>query len=377
MISSKAQFLELTRAGLWGTVPDVALFEGGVDWQEVLLLAKQQTLLGVVSVAIEKLPTTIRPPRAAALKMHQMVTLNRGYRAHHIEVLGKIYELLKRAGVERPVLLKGLGVGLNYIDPGVRQCGDLDIYIEQKKYESCCEFLVAELGVVRNSETEDDHHFSFDFCDTHIEIHQNATPRRNVVYRGQEFVDWSTEQLEGASLREVEIEGVKIYLPPHNYSFIYIFYHTWWHFLMGGIGLRQFCDWCRYIETFSEEFDREEIDRNIARFKLKQPIAIFSTIAVKELGLNPEKLPSYEPVADDVYQGALNKVWCDGNFGRYNPDMARRKEGFFKRKLWGLMASIKEVSYLFSINRGYAIRFYFQSTRYRVACAFKELFRKK
>ncbi len=357
--------------GLWGTEPYIALFKLGVNWQEVLLLARQQTVLGIVSAAIERLPSSMQPPREEALKMHQMVSLNRGYRAHHVDVLDKIYALLKRAGVERPVLLKGLGVGLNYLDPGLRQCGDIDIYIAQHSYESCCEFLVKELGVERNDQTEDDHHFGFDFMKTHIEIHSHATPRRNVVYRSREFVEWNIEQLEGNELREVEIEGVKVFLPPHSYSFIYIFYHTWWHFIAGGIGLRQFCDWCRYIDAFSDEFNHEEIRANIARFRLEKPIAIFSTIAVAELGLSAKKYPNYHPVEDLEYIRALGKVWCGGNFGRHNPDMARKSRGFIVRKVWGFASICREMGYLCGIDRGYAIRFYYGRIKYSLKLALK------
>lgn len=63
MATSQQQFIELLRAGLWGEKADEGLFRGGVDWKEVLKIARQQTVQGVVCDSIETLPQELWPPK--------------------------------------------------------------------------------------------------------------------------------------------------------------------------------------------------------------------------------------------------------------------------------------------------------------------------
>ncbi|MFI3265240.1 MAG: nucleotidyltransferase family protein [Rikenellaceae bacterium] len=369
---SKEQMLELTRCGLWGRELNLSLFAQGVDWDEVLQLAKQQTLLGIISVAIEKLPMSMRPERNKALRLHQMVLLNKQYRKHHVEVLGKLLELVGRAGVERPVLLKGLGVGLNYHDPTLRQCGDIDLYVGEDYYFKVWDFICLELGVEKE-ENFSDHHFDFEFMDTNIEIHRYATAPRSVAFNNEEFQKWSKSQLEGDELREVSIDGVSLFLPPYNFDFIFIFYHTWRHFLTGGVGLRQLCDWGCYASTFSDKIDRSEIKRLVTLFKIEKPISLFATIVVRALGVAPEAFFCYAVANDRLYESALEKIWSRGNFGSYNVDLQRRNKGFVARKFLGIFAMFRDMNFLATIDRRYALRFYYLSFFTSVRFAVKEL----
>ncbi len=371
MDRSKAQLLELTRCGLWGAEPDVALFEGGVDWMELLVLAKMQTILGVVSSAIERLPLHLRPERELGLRLHQRVSLGKRRRASQVDALDKLLRLLRRAGVERPVLLKGLGVGMNYLDPQVRQYGDIDIYVGIKHYYRVWDFICKELNITKQRDLTD-HHFDFKFLNINIEIHKYANAPGSVAFSRTEFMEWCTSQLEGDKLREVSIDGVEVLLPPLDFDFIYIFYHSWRHFLTGGVGLRQICDWSCFIDKFSAEFNREELERLISLFKLQKPIALFATMAVKGLGLDSEKYPNYKSLSDQLYLDALDKVWCRGNFGHYNDDFnERRDRGLIVRKTLGIVAMLKDMIFLLRVDAHYAIKFYSLFTVEHIKLALK------
>lgn len=365
----KTQLLELIRCGLWEGTPDTTLFEKGVNWKELLNLAHKQTLLGVVSAAIEKLPATMRPNRNTMLYLHKKVTLNRQFRTHHFEVLADMLELLKRAGAERPVLLKGLGVGMNYPEPSLRQCGDIDIYVGPDLYEGVCEFLCCELGVTR--EIENDIHLHFMYKGTEVEIHKYAVTVRSIAYHREEFVAWCTEHLEGDNLREVDIEGIKVYLPPYDFDFIYIFYHTWKHFLSGGIGLRQVCDWCCYIDKFHDKIDKEKITKMLSVFKLECAISIFATIAVEELGLKREKFLNYSPANTLTYKKALDKIWEGGNFGYYRSERKTKSRTVFTRKIRTSISMFNDMRFIFKIDPLYAINFYRVLFKNRIAHTFR------
>ncbi len=358
MERSRNQLLELTRCGLWDNEPNLTHFVDGVNWAMVLKLAKEQTLLGVISTAIERLPSSLRPSRGEVLRLHHTVTLNRQYRSHHIKVLERLIELMHHVGVERPVLLKGVGVGMNYPDPSLRQCGDIDLYVGEEHYYRVWDFICKEFGIERKEEISYVH-FDFDFMDTHIEIHKYATAPEGVPFHRSEFMAWMKSQLEGDELREVELEGVKVYLPPYNFDFIYIFYHSWRHFLTGGIGLRQLCDWGCYVSTFSDKFDREELLRLIKLFKLHTPISLFATIAVRELGISHEKFLDCVSTNDRRYDKVLDRIWHGGNFGFYRKVKNVKFRNILDRKWCSFRAQFHDMVFMGRIDWIYAIRFYF------------------
>lgn len=371
MERSKSQLLELTRCALWGNDPNLALFEEGVDWADVLRLAKEQTLLGLTYSAIERLPLSLRPTRTDNLKLHQRVLLNKQYNKHQVEVLAKLLELVKRAGVEKPVLLKGLGVASNYPDPTLRQCGDIDLYVGDKQYLKVWNFICAELGIEKEDSTTD-HHFGFEFMKIHIEIHRYATSPSSVSFHSKEFTEWTQTQLEGEEIREVTIDGVTVCLPPYNFDLIYIFFHSWRHFLLGGVGLRQLCDWSCYINLFSDKFDRKELKRLIDLFKLHTPISLFATIAVKELGVSADKFSGFASTSERQYSKVLNIIWKGGNFGVYRPSRSAHSRTIFQRKYHSLRTKLHDMKFLMNISWVYALKFYVPPLATRLKVAIKQ-----
>ncbi len=372
---AKRQLLELLRSGLWGTQPDVELLESP-DWATILRLAHQQSIITIIEPAIERLPLASQPPRDAAMRLHQVVSRSRGYYTHHIEVLGRVIELLRRGGVERPVLLKGLGVGMNYPDASLRQCGDIDIYVGDRLFDSCCDYLVAELGIVRDGESESEQHLHFDYFDTSIEIHRYAISPSYQPYHSREFMEWCRTQLEGDALREVEIGGVECYLPPYDFDFIYVHYHTWKHLLTGGVGLRQLCDWCCYIDKFHGRLDRVELDRVAHRFGLQRPISLFATIAVESLGVRAESLPNYVASEREIVDQVLEKIWQGGNFGFYREERAVKRESFIGHKLQTLNSILNDMRFVLRLDVTYAIRFYIKVFRSLVTQSVKQIISK-
>ncbi len=367
---SKEQFLELIRSALWCAEPDVALFEEGVDWAEILRLAKEQTLQGLISAAIERLPLTLRPSRTQGLRLHQTVALNRQRRGHQVAVLEKLLEIVKRAGVERPVLLKGLGVGMNYPDPTLRMCGDIDLYVGEKHYQRVWDFICSELGIEKEK-SHSDHHFDFELMGTPIEIHRYATSPMSIASHRGEFMAWSETQLEGTHVREVEIDGVKVCLPSYNFDFIYIFYHTWKHFLTCGVGLRQLCDWSCYVSAFADRIDREELKQLIDMFKLYTPISLFATICVRELGVSAEKFGDLVSTDERRYSRALEKIWSDGNFGYYSKIRGAKSRTIFQQKWRSFRAQLDGMAFMASIDCIYTIKFYSSFFSMRIAAVLR------
>ncbi len=375
--NSKEQLLELTRSGLWDIEPNLELFRRGVeqgsevdghniDWDCILKLAREQTLLGIVYSAICKLPKELQPKRELLMRLHTMLTLNRQYYALHCEVLGKLLKLLQEGGIEQPVLLKGLGVADNYIDPTIRQCGDIDLYVGEELYKKACDLVINSGDAIFDEYSDaSDHHFHLKYCNVDVEIHKNATSATSIAYHSKEFMQWNREQLEGNNLRVVDIGGQQVYLAPYEFEVVYLFYHAWRHFLSGGIGLRQFCDWSRYIDAFSHKIDKDELAKLLKYYGIERPFALFSAIAVEELGLSADKFPNYDLARARGYKKVLDRIWVGGNFGFYREGRSVKKTTLLGRKMQTLSCVLSDMVFIFKIDPLYALNFYLPSITHR------------
>ena len=136
-------FLSLVRSALWGMEPDAR--PSADEWPLILKMASQQTVMGLVSDAVAKLPADRRPAPELWLKLHQFRVSN--IRSHALlnTRLAEVLEIFRSAGL-RPVLFKGQGLASNYPDPTARQCGDLDIYIGEDDYLKACKVAMTAFG---------------------------------------------------------------------------------------------------------------------------------------------------------------------------------------------------------------------------------------
>ena len=117
---AQQQFLELLRAGLWGTPADPALFtEEATDWKEILRIAKEQTVQVIVADGIETLPKEKWPPKQAMIRL--MMTRVKTSQMHTLlnTTLCQVVNALNAEGIPS-VLLKGQGVAKNYRLPESR-----------------------------------------------------------------------------------------------------------------------------------------------------------------------------------------------------------------------------------------------------------------
>lgn len=136
MLENKAVavFEELLRAGLWGTPLSERWKElQEEDWKQVLWLARQQTVQGLVfdglqvikdAPALEKLMFGLTVQVIRIEQLNQLLDRT----ASHFS------EQLRENGVQA-VLLKGQGVATLYPHPKRRQCGDIDLFVGVEQFE--------------------------------------------------------------------------------------------------------------------------------------------------------------------------------------------------------------------------------------------------
>lgn len=321
------QFLTLLRAGLWDTPVDATLFSRPTDWMEVFELATYQKVKGIVAEAINKLPTEFQPPIQLLRELAFYLSRNRVLHANHNAILAEIIDEFNHHKI-LPILLKGQGVATNYPDATLRHCGDIDLYIGIENYAKS-RSLFQEWKDKNSPSLSIAKHCSFNYKGITVELHRIAEllyiPQRNWYLQ-----QWTQKHLHQSKLRWIEIDKTKIALPPYQFDAIFILEHAWHHFVfLGGISLRQICDWAEYLNKFSHQIDTIELANDLKRLGLRKAWQLFGYIAVNYLGLLQTKLAFYDDKvkieADHILQQILIEGCGNENVNQETPGYINRK----------------------------------------------------
>lgn len=336
MIGSRDILLSLVRSALWNVPVDSV--PSDVKWENVFRLARQQTLLGLLASGLQNLPSDRKPDNKLLRQLQAYVVKN--IQAHSLmtERLGQTLDALREEGIE-PVLLKGHGLALNYLDPLSRQCGDVDFHVGKEAYPRAVEVCLKRFGS-GDHEMVNLKHYHFDNQGITIELHKIAAIIPG-VFRNARFQKWTCGRMDVSELRKVDIEGVQVMLPSHRFDAIYIMVHAWHHFLEGGVGLRQMCDWAMYMHKFHSCIDADVLKADLDAFGLTRVWHMFSWIAVNELGLPSHECPLYSGKCSADAQRMIDVIWTDGNFGRYSERDSKSPDGYVGGKLHSMKVTIR------------------------------------
>ncbi len=342
--NSKKQFFALVKSGLWNVPIDESLFTD-VDWKAILSICDEQTLNGILFEGISMLPTDRQPSTALMRQLYQRVICIEQTHTLLNQRLKDAIKILQSESIT-PILLKGQGVALNYLEPIRRQCGDIDLYVGKKDYDRAYSIFLA-LGL----EAEDDgecasKHYHFEWKGVTIELHKIAD---NLPMHNRKFQKWTHKHLKGDSLRKVNIGGGDVLLPPFNFDAFYIFLHLFSHLMLGGIGLRQLCDWARYLHVNKNQINQDELLHDLKSLGLYHAWQVFGCIVVNELGLPQGDFPFYTTRYKQDATIVLKNIFQMGNFGQNDPTRSKGSGGYISQKWHSLMHHQKQMGRLFSV----------------------------
>lgn len=311
-------------------VPESELPES-IDWEAVVKLAKKHVVTGIIIESVQFLPERLRPSGDISAKMNRFALGL--FRTNIIldNAVARLSSFLRQHGIDG-VVLKGQGVARYYRMPQMRQSGDIDFYVGRERYEKAVELCRENLADDRNGSAgnidechADEQHFGFDMGGIRIELHRLASKMFSPLFN-RRFQDWATRQLEHSPQRRMVILGdTEVTLPSYDFDAIYIFYHAWRHYIEGGIGLRQVCDWAMIFHSHASDIDTGRLKNDIRRFGLTKAWKLFACVAVSHLGVSPEKMPLYDPDFIEQSEKVLEKIMAGGNFGYYSEAYLRTR----------------------------------------------------
>lgn len=339
MDNNLKQFAELYKAVLW---EDAAYLPGSVpDWGKLYMIACQQSLAGVVGDYLVRNSSRFSAagfpiPEKLLARIKAVVFQIINANAKLNGVLAEVVSALRQAGVQS-VLLKGQGVALNYPNPMLRQCGDIDLYVGQENYLKTADVLKDMAGSIEFGGGSAKH-YHITVREILIEVH-----RTSMVYSGNKEKDafFAALQSEGLALENVtsfEVNGTEVHTPDDQFNAVYIFNHLFHHFMTGGIGLRQISDWMYFIR--SHRTDSEMVLRSLEGLNEVLPWKVFASLAVDVFRFPAEEMPLYCPGYSEKAKTVLKTVFDEGNFGKNKWAVSHRSKYYLVAKTQSFVRAI-------------------------------------
>ena len=281
MTEDRGAFLALLRAGLWEEANDNVnenLFEG-LDLGVVQKLAAEQSVVGLVAVGVEKLPTGIAPLTEKLTLLGKCQLIEQRNLAMNLFVSGLIQQL--READINAVLVKGQGVAQCYAKPQWRSSGDVDLLFDEDSYKRAKQLLMP-LASETGKEFEYNQHQSITIGSFTVELH--GSQRCGLSRRMDSVIDEvQREVCENGKVRTWMNGNIPVNLPAPDEDVIFVFTHFLKHFYKGGLGLRQICDWCRLLWSYKETIDVVLLERRLQKMKLVSEWKAFGAFAVERL----------------------------------------------------------------------------------------------
>ena len=281
-------FFALLRTGLWETETWLAPY-GEVDFPAILNLAEEQSVVGLVAAGIEHV-ADVKPAKMDVLQfVGRTVQIEQQNQAMN-QFIAELVEKMRVAGIY-PVLVKGQGVAQCYERPLWRACGDVDFFLDAENYQKAKAFLIPLAEHVDGEDTSRLHlGMTIDswVVELHGTLHTNLSKKINA---GLDELQWNL--FHRGEVRCWDNNGVQIFLPSANNDAILIFTHILEHFYVGGVGLRQICDWCRLLWTFRSEIDVTILEKKLQNMGIMSEWRAFGSFAVEWLGMPAEAMPLY------------------------------------------------------------------------------------
>lgn len=297
------------------------------EWNGIYALAKQQTLIGILFSAIDKLPKEQRPPRTLLLHWFGVTETIKAKNTKVNADAVKMCKEVRKDGL-RCVVLKGQGIATYYPDPSLRQCGDIDLWIEGGT-KKVINYLRTKGKVSNIVYTHVDAEVP---VSTEVEIHHNPSFFYNPIYlkRLHNFLNKHNSIFDN----DIDLpDGIgKIYIPTLEFNRYFINLHIYRHLFAEGIGLRQLFDYYYVLQKGGTE---ESKQRTLEMFKqtgMMKFVGATMWVLQEVFGMEEEYLLCLPNEKEG--KKLLNEIMLAGNFGKYDSRIDRTNHHKLLPRVW-------------------------------------------
>jgi len=287
--NNQQAFFALVRAGLWEKEARLLPY-GDLDYAEVMRLAQEQAVVGLVAAGLEHV-TDVKVPQVWALQFAgQTIQLEQRNKAMN-QFIADLIAKMREADIYT-LLVKGQGIAQCYERPQWRSSGDVDLFLSAENFEKA-KSLLLPLSSGNKPECNYSKELGFYIDSWSVELH--GTQRTGLSSRVDAEIDAVQRDLfYGGEVRSWNNGGATVFLPAADEDVFTVFTHFVKHFYKeGGLTVRQVCDWCRMLWTYKDSIDSKLLERRIKRVGLISEWKAFGMLAVNYLGMLTEAMPLY------------------------------------------------------------------------------------
>lgn len=282
-------FFALVRAGLWETEVQLTSY-GEVDYADILRLAQEQAVVGLVAAGLEHVIDVKVQQQWALQFAGQTIRLEQRNKAMN-QFIADLVSEMRNADIYT-LLVKGQGIAECYKRPQWRISGDIDFFLSDSNYEKAKSFLkpLANDGKPERLYSKE---ICFYVNSWLIELH--GTLHTGLSTRVDKSIDAVQRDVFYAGNVRSWLNGnTQVFLPAADEDVFLVFTHFVKHFYKeGGVTLRQMCDWCRLLWTFRSDLDLRVLETRIRKAGLQAEWRAFAKLAVDYMGMPVEAMPFY------------------------------------------------------------------------------------
>ncbi len=206
-------------------------------------------------------------------------------------------------------VIKGSSVAIYYPHSEIRTLGDIDILISKKDINKTADILIQN-GYIKH-DSNHQFHISYNKANAYVELHFG-------IYKGYDnlagqtvknFMEEAVTITYKASLNKYTFPVLDI---PHQAVTLLI--HMQRHMLATGMGLRQLCDWCMFVNSSLHNIDFcKDILSACGLLKFAKTL---TKTCVMYLGLSLEYCQWCVDIDDKICELLFNDICRSGNMGR-------------------------------------------------------------
>lgn len=343
-------FLELLKAGLWEKNARLSPYDK-IDFDVIYRLAEEQSVVGIIAAGLEHVEG-VQLPKDVVLSFAGYTLQIEQRSAAMNSFIKHLIEKMRREGIYT-LLIKGQGVAQCYERPLWRSSGDVDLYLSESNYENAKKYL-SPLASSVDEENERRKHIAYIIDEWVVELHgtlHNSLSKR--INKGLDIIH--QDIFYAGEVRSWLNDGVSVFLPSANNDIIIVFTHFITHFFIGGIGLRQICDWCRLLWTYRDSINKGLLEGRLKKMGLMSEWEAFASLAVEYLDMPQEAMPYYKKTNRNSRRASkiIRRILVTGNMGHNLDQSYRFKYSNSQGRVITLFRRMKEawqLSKIFPLN---------------------------
>lgn len=297
--------LHLVGRALFG---HAVMLEGDTDLNAVLREAKDQSMLATVYCSLtEEELSRISPADQQKWRMTFFKFVAKSQQLLYEQA--NVISLLEKNGT-RFAILKGSTCAVHYPDPSLRAMGDIDILVAPDEQRAVVELLQAD-GY--SEVVEEDHHCHLTVRKGRVSVEVHREPN-GLFINEDDVLRGRIDTFFADALECVQMENGYPALADRHQAVVLIL-HKLEHFLAGGLGLRQLCDWAMFVQKRMTAELWGALEPLLESFGLLTFTLMITRACIDHLGLPTEDAPWAATADKELSDKVMEHIIKSGNFG--------------------------------------------------------------